>query len=837
VRVAYLVEKSEHWSEIMDAAIAEAYSRWCGTRTLFVPVVAGDITAQYWDWLRWWDPDLIYSYPSLNSHTVQKISERIVPIWFNGHRTYGPSTGRFDPRPRPAVRGLYSRSVLPFLAIPKGHIRESPTKLINQYPQWTDDGFVGDNFGTDERCFGGFPMMPAMRQIIEPLNLVPADAPANRYHFRDAGLEIHSSSELLRLMAADHTIISMCDLASWAPSGIVPLTRRDTLNLRIIRNHPWAETFNLVVGDGFEDRICFWNARLLVDPWRGASHFTALRLPECRVTDADFVDALIALFKSRKWSLPPGQDHHRIRIRSSTLSEPDLESVADKIRAEVGCEVLFSRIDQAVDVCPNRVQLQDDLPIRDERGQYVSATIGLIASPRPFHIAELPATSAPNLMDGVWIVDHKVDRHNDNSPYSNVRHWWRIPRRIGLARLFMSTNTARVTTDGYLAAAAKVDEPHSELRLPDDPAIFRAILHGQDWFPHDDLRQPSSPAPAFQYSRFSNDGRYLEGTLHLFGDLLSAFQIVSCRFWRNLFMELGAPSRGDESATIREIVARIRPRLGDFDFRSDSAWERLGKTVLVEAGRVRFPAREISFPDLKTRWERERDEALTRFTPDATQKEDFLRFSEQSFEDSVKSLCSHGILTQGHQWTCRRCAHRNWSSVDDVSQRLKCAICRTEFQIAPDFSWHFHLNEFLASGIRERGHLALIWATGELLHDSRYTFLFSPPLWLFKEYPKQHQSKPDAELDILCIRDGKLVIGEAKSSARDLTEKGLAPLIEVTRILRPDIVVVSCMETQPRQLTKLADWLRCELADVGCEVQAVVPDVRFNEASDLLPVL
>jgi hypothetical protein len=80
-------------------------------------------------------------------------------------------------------------------------------------------------------------------------------------------------------------------------------------------------------------------------------------------------------------------------------------------------------------------------------------------------------------------------------------------------------------------------------------------------------------------------------------------------------------------------------------------------------------------------------------------------------------------------------------------------------------------------------------------------------------------------------------IGEATSSARDLTEKGLAPLIEVTRILRPDIVVVSCMETQPRQLTKLADWLRYELADVGCEVRAIVPDERFNEASDLLPVL
>jgi len=156
LRVAYLIDGSEHWSQILDAVIAEAYGRWAGSRTLLVPVLDGEIDPPYWDWLRWWDPDLIYCYSLLKPETVQNISQQIAPGWFVGHKNLGPATDPFDPTPRSRVQSLSSRSVIPFLRTPRGFQREIPTKLVNKYPQWRDDGFISDNFGTDEGTFGGF---------------------------------------------------------------------------------------------------------------------------------------------------------------------------------------------------------------------------------------------------------------------------------------------------------------------------------------------------------------------------------------------------------------------------------------------------------------------------------------------------------------------------------------------------------------------------------------------------------------------------------------------------------------------------------------------------------
>ena len=90
--------------------------------------------------------------------------------------------------------------------------------------------------------------------------------------------------------------------------------------------------------------------------------------------------------------------------------------------------------------------------------------------------------------------------------------------------------------------------------------------------------------------------------------------------------------------------------------------------------------------------------------------------------------------------------HKNWHSISDISLMLDRAVCGSHIQVAPDFRWDFYLNEFLASGIREHGRRALVWATGSLQERAQDSFFFSAPVWLHKDIP-EHGTKPgDNEL-------------------------------------------------------------------------------------------
>src|SRR5262249_33042803 len=154
-------------------------------------------------------------------------------------------------------------------------------------------------------------------------------------------------------------------------------------------------------------------------------------------------------------------------------------------------------------------------------------------------------------------------------PYVNKRHWWRLPRRIEVARLFNESHNVKSTQEGYLALPVSYDQPKIKLKLPGDADVFRVLLHAENWFPHRDVRRETLLPPTFQHSRFSNDGRYLIGALRLFGDLWNGFQVVSCRFWRRVMTELGAPSRSNETVRLEQLVRRLRARLTSFDNASD----------------------------------------------------------------------------------------------------------------------------------------------------------------------------------------------------------------------------------------------------------------------------
>jgi hypothetical protein len=60
----------------------------------------------------------------------------------------------------------------------------------------------------------------------------------------------------------------------------------------------WSEGFNLFVGDSLDDRLLFWNQHhRQEEQWVGA--ISALRIPACRLADAEFLGLIKTIVRQR----------------------------------------------------------------------------------------------------------------------------------------------------------------------------------------------------------------------------------------------------------------------------------------------------------------------------------------------------------------------------------------------------------------------------------------------------------------------------------------------------------------------------------------------------------
>ena len=187
----------------------------------------------------------------------------------------------------------------------------------------------------------------------------------------------------------------------------------------------------------------------------------------------------------------------------------------------------------------------------------------------------------------------------------------------------------------------------------------------------------------------------------------------------------------------------------------------------------------------------------------------------------LTELCSRGIFYQGYTWRCANCNYVNFLPVNDLAPLMPCAVCKVEHALAADFESRFHLDETIARGMREEGLRSVVFALGILRASATHAFMYTPPLDVNIEGLRP------TDLDIVCVVDGRFVIGEAKDSGRDFTQAKSDDLIAAARILRPDAIVLACPDPEAiaRVNIQIA-YIKGQLADPRIEVRAITSDIR-----------
>jgi hypothetical protein len=574
MRVCYMLADDGDASEILTQIFAECYARWGGMYTLIIPVIAGEIDHRYLAWLCWFDPDIVYSYCDLTEELVTRVDRLCMPAIGQRHDDV-ESGGRKPLWPLLKIDPVLSLSVLPALRVSRGNLSSRPALILDAYPAWDGDGFVADSFGIRRSSPGGtmvWPMDAQVRDYVAPLALTPSNAPPNRWNYPKAENEVTSETELLERLATDGTVVTMAQLAS--AFSLVNVSHNV---------HPWANSLNLGVGDSVADRISFWNGRLLNQRWQQEG-LTALRVPAARLADEPFLRALADFIAHRNWITPGGQSGSgHVTIRSESVDLSRLVPLRECLLAAAHSQINVETIKSALDCVPDPGHLaQLQRWVAGSPTQFVSETKFMLDPPSPRHFTEI-APVPPVLRRGHWAVDVRIERHDGQSPFSNVSHWWQLPRRREMLRVFSEGTHSKINVDGELRLFRDINGASKELRLPkDDTDAIRHLFSGQACFSTRDLRREPKKQ-AYEFTMPGDKGRYLIGALELFGNLASAFRVLSDRYWQTTLIEMAAPAKNLVDAKREEMVRRLRNevtrRIRTTRIDSDSDWDALAEAV------------------------------------------------------------------------------------------------------------------------------------------------------------------------------------------------------------------------------------------------------------------
>jgi hypothetical protein len=133
------------------------------------------------------------------------------------------------------------------------------------------------------------------------------------------------------------------------------------------------------------------------------------------------------------------------------------------------------------------------------------------------------------------------------------------------------------------------------------------------------------------------------------------------------------------------------------------------------------------------------------------------------------------VLYRGLILRCSHCSNVDWFSISDITHAFTCRRCgknqqykRANWRHPDEPSWFYKLDEIVYQALLNNS-IAPILTLGALREKCKDSFLFCPELRISVKGDEKHFM----ELDICCIPDGRLCIGEAKSNGM-LATKGVS---------------------------------------------------------------
>jgi hypothetical protein len=150
-------------------------------------------------------------------------------------------------------------------------------------------------------------------------------------------------------------------------------------------------------------------------------------------------------------------------------------------------------------------------------------------------------------------------------------------------------------------------------------------------------------------------------------------------------------------------------------------------------------------------------EILAKAVPPETKK--YMNSVADFLPEEALHLLDRGILERGFKLRCSTCSYHAWYPADHVGQTFECARCFKTQVYRSNPLWLYKLPEVLFQGFAHNMHVPLL-TLYYLKRKSQQCFEWIPDSDVFWVAGSEEKHR---NVDILCLSDGRLYLGEAKS--------------------------------------------------------------------------
>lgn len=783
-RLAFLVDPGKCPPELLDSLFDANYGLWGGRFNPIIPVQDGEISEEFWSLLTYADPDLVYSYTQLKQSTVDRIDREIVPWRIEAHPPH-----LFESHPQPHYHPhllnelVKSRQVLPLLMSQRREFTfPAQSTLLTYFHDWKTPlnnelaKLVSRNFGLiHERSFPGLPDEWTRLQVLN--NWTPID--------------------LFHGLAVTRNVL-------------FPFQASAIYSIGPHRVNTQVDEYCILIGDSADTWIHFWNRIFLVRDYLRTG-WNTLCFPPTLFQNEKFVDRLREFL--RRYVLRSGNDPSRLTLQSFDCSEDELSKLRQQVLdgldvisgiKKLGPTSAFPRI------TPVRSEVYRSWGARETSHQQGTSRESLLSAPR----SQVPIDK------GTWAMDMRIQYSPKFVFYGNEVLSWKLPRRVGIAESFFSHSRCRIDAEYSLS----VEMRHVGsflLRIPDEADIFYRAAGVMETNSYDSNLAIIRKKPQFGRLGTWDKGLYLNGILELFGGLQSASRFFEHSYWRGIFerLSMGLPEK--EAGLFERVKNSLEKKRLLITSQLASGHSKpidwLSHLVIRHARELQLRQEEISFSELEVAFLQQREQFITA-NPDfrtgttPAEIEADRRAATEDLLRVLQSLTDGGVLQQGVRVRCLNCGSRFWREIGTLQQKLTCDGCNASVPVPVESAWRYRLNSLIRNGIALHGCVPVISALRALRERARESFIYTHGVALFKGYD---DPKPAAEIDLLCISNGRLICGEVKSSASEFTEEELSKLARIAADIRAEEATISAFNDPSGLMSHHAEAL-AKLLPAGC---------------------